>query len=71
MVAKKKSIFEDTLIWATGIGPLHYPKNHRTILGAILRHMALTNLSKKFNMSGKLLWKQPVRWIVENGILKI
>ena len=33
--------------------------------------MALTNLSKKFDMSGKLFWKQPWRGVVENGVLKI
>ena len=33
--------------------------------------MALTNLSKMFNLSGKLFWKQPLRWVVENVVLKI
>ena len=32
--------------------------------------MALTNPSKKFDMSGKLFWKQPWRGVVENGVLK-
>ena len=33
--------------------------------------MALTNLSKKLDISGQLFWKQPLRGIVENGVLKI
>ena len=33
--------------------------------------MALTNLSEKFGTSGKLFWKQPLREVVENGVLKI
>ena len=36
-----------------------------------LRQMALTNLSEKFGTSGKLFWKQPLRGVVENGVLKI
>ena len=32
--------------------------------------MALTNPSKKFDMSGKLFWKQPLRGVAENGVLK-
>ena len=36
-----------------------------------LRQMALTNLSKKFDMSGKLFQKQPLRQFVENGVVKI
>ena len=36
-----------------------------------LRQMALTNVSKTFDMSDKLFWKQPWREIVENGVLKI
>ena len=36
-----------------------------------LRQMTLTNLSKKFDMSGKLFWKQPSRGVLENGVLKI
>ena len=36
-----------------------------------LRQMALIILSKKFDMSGKLFWKQPLRGVVENGVLKI
>ena len=36
-----------------------------------LRQMALTNLSKKFDMSDKLFWKQPLRGVLENGVLKI
>ena len=35
-----------------------------------LRQMAL-NLSKKFDMSGKLFCKQPWRGVVENGVIKI
>ena len=30
----------------------------------------LTNPSKKFDMSGKLFCKQPLRGVAENGILK-
>ena len=37
----------------------------------VVRQMALTNLSKTFDMSGKLFWKQPQRGFVENGALKI
>ena len=33
-----------------------------------LRQLALTNLSKKFDMSGKLFWKQPLIGVVENGV---
>ena len=33
--------------------------------------MALANLSKKFDMSGKSCWKQSLRGVVENGVLKI
>ena len=36
-----------------------------------LRQMALIILSKKFDMSGKPIWKQPLRGVVENGVLKI
>ena len=36
-----------------------------------LRQMALTNLSKKFDMSGKLFWKQLLTGVVENGVFKI
>ena len=36
-----------------------------------LRQMALTNLSKKFDMSGKLFWKQQLRGVLENSVLKI
>ena len=36
-----------------------------------LQQMALTNLSKKFDMSGKLFWKQPLRGVLENSVLKI
>ena len=35
-----------------------------------LRQIVLTNPSKKFDMSGKLFWKQPLRGVVENGVLK-
>ena len=31
----------------------------------------LKNLSKRFHMSGKLFWKQPLREAEENGALKI
>ena len=31
----------------------------------------LKNLSKRFHMSGKLFWKQPLRGAEENGALKI
>ena len=31
---------------------------------------ALTNPSKKFDISGKLFFKQPMREVVENGVLK-
>ena len=31
--------------------------------------MVLKNPSKKFGMSGKLFWKQPLRGVVENGAL--
>ena len=34
-------------------------------------HMALTNLSQKFDISGQLFWKQPQRGVVESGDLKI
>ena len=34
-----------------------------------LRQMVLKNPSKKFGMSGKLFWKQPLRGVVENGAL--
>ena len=33
--------------------------------------MALTNLSKMFDMSGKLFWKQPFREVAENVLFKI
>ena len=33
--------------------------------------MAVANLSKKFDMSDKLFWKQPMRGVVKNGVLKI
>ena len=36
-----------------------------------LQQMALINLSKKFDMSGKLFWKQPLKGVVENGVFKI
>ena len=36
-----------------------------------LRQMALTNLSKRFDMSGKLFWKQQLRGVLENSVLKI
>ena len=36
-----------------------------------LRQMALTNLSKMFDMSGKLFWKQLLTRVVENGVFKI
>ena len=36
-----------------------------------LRKMALRKLSKKFDMSGRLFWKQPLRGIVENEVLNI
>ena len=36
-----------------------------------LRQMTLTNLSKTSDISGKLLWKQPLRGFVENGVFKI
>ena len=36
-----------------------------------LRQIVLTSLSKKFDISGKLFWKQPLRGVVENGVLKI
>ena len=32
--------------------------------------MTLTNLRKKFDMSGTVFWKQPLREIVENSVLK-
>ena len=35
-----------------------------------LRQMALTNPSKKFDMLGKLFRKQPLRGVVEKGVLK-
>ena len=35
-----------------------------------LQQMALINPSKKFDMSGKLFWKQPMRRVGENGVLK-
>ena len=35
-----------------------------------LRQMALTNPSKKSDISGKLFWKQPLRGVVENGVFK-
>ena len=31
---------------------------------------ASTNPSKKFDMSGKLFWRQPLKRVVENGVLK-
>ena len=36
-----------------------------------LRQMALTNLSKKFDVLGNLFWKQSLKGVVENGVLKI
>ena len=36
-----------------------------------LRQIALTNLSKKSDMSGKLFRKQSLRGVVENGDFKI
>ena len=36
-----------------------------------LRQMVLTNLSEKFGTSGKLFQEQPLRGVVENGVLKI
>ena len=36
-----------------------------------LRQIALTNLSKTFDMSGKLFWKQQLRGVLENSVLKI
>ena len=36
-----------------------------------LRQMALTNLSKMFDISGKIFWKQPQKEVVKNGVLKI
>ena len=36
-----------------------------------LRQIALTNLSKKLDMSSKLFRKQPLRGVVENGDFKI
>ena len=33
--------------------------------------LALTNLSKMFDMSGKLFWKQRLREVAENGVFKI
>ena len=44
------------------VSPLYKDKN--------LRQMASTNLSK-FDMSGKLFWKQSLRGVVESGVLKI
>ena len=35
-----------------------------------LSQMALTNPSKKFDMSGKLFWKQPLRVVEDNGVFK-
>ena len=35
-----------------------------------LRQIARTNPSKMFDMSGKLFWKQPLRGVVENRVLK-
>ena len=32
--------------------------------------MTLTNLRKKFDMSGTVFWKQSLREIVENSVLK-
>ena len=51
MGAWRNSIFEDTMIRTTGIGPLHYPKKHRIIVG--LFHHALvywgtTNLKDEY-----------------------
>ena len=34
-----------------------------------LRQIALTNPSKKFDMSSKLFWKQPLRGVEENCVL--
>ena len=37
-----------------------------------LQQMTLTSpasLSKKFDISGELFWKQPLRGVVENGVL--
>ena len=36
-----------------------------------LWQMALTNLSKKFDMSGMLFWKQSLREVAESEVLKI
>ena len=33
--------------------------------------MASINISKKFDISGILFWKQPLRGAVKNGVLKI
>ena len=35
-----------------------------------LPQMALTKPIKKFDMLGKLFWKQSFRGVVENGVLK-
>ena len=35
-----------------------------------LWQMTLTNLRKKFDMSGTVFWKQSLREIVENSVLK-
>ena len=32
--------------------------------------MALANPNKKFDLSGKLFWKQPLRAVVVNDVLK-
>ena len=36
-----------------------------------LRQMALTNLSKRFDMSGELFWKKPLRLVAKNSALQI
>ena len=36
-----------------------------------LRQMSLTKRGKGFDMSGKLFWKQPLRWVAENSVFKI
>ena len=44
------------------LSPSHKDRN--------LRQMALTDLSKKSHMSGKLFWKQSFRGVVENNVIK-
>ena len=36
-----------------------------------LQQMALRNPGRKFGMSGKLFWKQPLRGVVEKGVFKL